>query len=130
MSRAKRWTFTVNNPAAHDHPPLWLPEHTTYGFQYEKGQQGTPHIQGWCTFSDKLSLAAAKRLHPTAHWEIMRGSLKKNIEYCSKEDSSESCYFTNGDASEKPPMQALREDIESGSALREIYSRNFSLSCR
>lgn len=130
MSRAKRWCFTVNNPRLTDHPTLWLPEGSRFGFQYERGQQGTPHIQGWVILTEKKSLHAVKQLHQTAHWEVMRGSLQKNIEYCSKSETRDSEYFSNELNLEKKPIQQLQEDVESGSGLREIFSRNFSMSCR
>lgn len=57
------------------------------GMQLEKGENGTPHFQGWVIFKSNQSLAAVKKLHGTAHWEMMRGSRDASIKYCSKPGS-------------------------------------------
>ncbi|GFQ86344.1 replication-associated protein [Trichonephila clavata] len=83
---AKRWTFTINNPWLNDHPSLWLINTDSYGFQYERGTNNTPHIQGFVIFSERRSLQQVKKMQNQAHWEIMKGSIKQNVEYCSKEE--------------------------------------------
>ncbi|GIX87261.1 ATP-dependent helicase Rep [Caerostris extrusa] len=85
---AKRWCFTINNPHVNDHPSIWLHGHENYGFQYEIGENNTPHVQGFVCFTERRSLQQVKQLHGTSHWETMKGSIKQNIEYCSKRETS------------------------------------------
>lgn len=54
-----------------------------YGF--EKGENGTPHIQGYVRFKNQKGFKALKKLLPTAHFEKAKGSDRDNFKYCSKE---------------------------------------------
>jgi hypothetical protein len=81
----KRWCFTVNysNEAIacfHD-----AADRAYVIIGREVGENGTPHMQGYITFFKPKRLGACKHIHPTAHWEIARGSTEQNISYCSKE---------------------------------------------
>ena len=50
----------------------------------ETGAEGTPHLQGFLV--TKVSkLSAMKKLHPTCHWEIAKGSAEQNRVYCTKQ---------------------------------------------
>ena len=51
----------------------------------ECGENGTPHLQGFVYFETKKSAAQMKEIHPTAHWESMRGTVDQAAEYCKKE---------------------------------------------
>lgn len=86
MAQATRWCFTINNYTPDD---LELVKNFgTYGkCQEEVGENGTPHLQGCCVFKSNQRISALKKLHPTAHWEVMRGTLEQAEEYCSKEDT-------------------------------------------
>jgi len=54
-------------------------------FGSERGASNTPHYQGFLVFPNGKSLSAAKKVLPTAHWEIKRGTFKQAIDYCKKE---------------------------------------------
>lgn len=65
--------------------------------QGEKGAEGgTPHLQGFCIMEKNQRLSAMKKIHPTAHWEIMKGSIEDSEKYCTKEDTADA---------EFPPVQ-------------------------
>jgi hypothetical protein len=82
------WCFTINN---------WSQdEKTILTAHFEKlkcrwimgeevGKEGTPHLQGSVYFESAKSFSAMKKLMPTAHLEIMRGTWDQNTKYCSKE---------------------------------------------
>ncbi len=87
MSRAKHWCITINNPGQGS-----IPHEDNYAelFQYlilgvEKGKEGTEHLQGYCVLQKKLSLIGVKKLFPTAHLEVARGTPKQASEYCKKD---------------------------------------------
>lgn len=87
--KSKQYVFTINNPT-----------HTTQEFldigrragavsgicQLEKGDAGTPHIQGFLRFANAKHFTAIKKLFPTAHVESAKSSFA-SWNYCSKEES-------------------------------------------
>lgn len=88
--QSKRWCFTVNNMevdnlcTAHFHPDI---DYMIQGDEVAPTTQ-TPHVQGYVIFTTNKRLAAVKKLLPTAHWEIAKGTTAQNIEYCSKDGES------------------------------------------
>lgn len=53
-------------------------------YQLEKGESGTPHLQGYLQLLQPGNLDQMRLLIPGAHWEACKGSPKQNIAYCSK----------------------------------------------
>ena len=51
----------------------------------EVGDEGTPHLQGYVQLKKITRLTGMKKLHPTAHWEVAKGTEEQNRTYCSKE---------------------------------------------
>lgn len=87
--RATCWSITINNPTEEDFDAVanrqgvvWFKQ---FEGQIEKGENGTPHIQGMLrTASTKFS--AVKKLFPRAHIEIAKSptALQK---YVTKEET-------------------------------------------
>jgi len=86
-SPARDWVFTINNPDSDDWDLLQAFPSKYLVFQVELGEEGTPHIQGFVQFEDKLRLTACKKLHKKAHWEKRRGTPDEARDYCMKEDT-------------------------------------------
>lgn len=88
MAQAKNWCFTLNNP---DYDELELADKlvdAVYAvFQLEIGENGTPHYQGYCMFSERLRLSQVRVYLATAHWETAKGTPKQNREYCTKPET-------------------------------------------
>lgn len=83
---AKRWCCTINNPTEEDYPETWLKAHVDYYyFAPEVGAGGTPHLQGFFVTKKPIRLTGLKKLHATAHFEKMRGTIDENFLYCSKQ---------------------------------------------
>lgn len=89
---SKRYCFTVNNYTALDVEVLSAADsHSIWGIQYlvygrEVGEEGTPHLQGAVLFEKKRSLPWLKKnFHPTAHFEVMRGTAVQAVRYCKKD---------------------------------------------
>lgn len=79
--------FTLNN---YDDDSMDL----MVGFDYcivgkEIGDKGTPHLQGYVCMTKRKRLTAMKRILPTAHLEIMRGTPYQAAEYCRKDGDYE-----------------------------------------
>jgi hypothetical protein len=85
-----QWCFTLNNYTDDEvsildslHPQKV--KYLVYGF--EKGESGTPHLQGYMQCVKKQRLTALKKLLPKAHWEAAKGSPAQNRTYCTKENN-------------------------------------------
>lgn len=87
---AKKWCFTLNNYTENEVsilsgsmvPTIFVKR---IMFQSEVSESGTEHLQGWVEFKSKkrpLEVFKLKRIH----WEKMKGTVKQNIEYCSKSE--------------------------------------------
>lgn len=87
---AKLWCFTWNNPTVTgDELANSIQQHNSsnnYVFQYEMGESGTPHFQGFIAFKNKVR---PKGLFGTdaIHWEKKgkKSTIGHNINYCTKE---------------------------------------------
>ena len=90
-TQCKRWCFTINNPT--DDDMFWEDaEHqeqfSFLAVQYEVGEQGTPHYQGFVILKRKNRLTWLKKnFNGRAHWEKTRGSDLEAAQYCMKEDT-------------------------------------------
>lgn len=108
MAQGKRWVFTVHFPfnpvipteagrrmqaiaagkeflVARAAPPLW----GVYGGCQLEVCPTTErvHAQGFVVFDKNHRLAACKKVHGTAHWELMKGTTEDSEKYCSKEET-------------------------------------------
>lgn len=116
--QGKRWCFTIFY-ASLDEALMSISEARDLG-SYGGCQveccptTGRHHIQGFCGFMSNKTLTAVKREHPTAHWELMKGTLEQNKRYCSKTDTSCSDYFSWGEWPVNE--QGKRSDLESAVA--------------
>lgn len=85
--QAKHWCFTVNNYT--DETLLQLTAMQNQSEYYivgkEVGENGTPHLQGYVAFKTKKRLALVKKILPTAHWEVKRGTVAEASDYCKKD---------------------------------------------
>lgn len=66
----KTWKYTINNYTQDDIDWVIKLDCTRHRCAMEVGEQGTPHLQGMITFRRTYRLAALKKLHDKAHWEV------------------------------------------------------------
>ena len=77
-------------------------------WQLERGANATPHYQGFLRFPNAVRATGVKEvLGERAHIEAMRGSPKRNYEYCTKIDGRIEGPFILGD-----PMDGVDRDWE------------------
>lgn len=98
------WNFTFNNYMDHMDHLISVLNHecTWYVFQEEKGENGTPHLQGTLKFINRKRLTQCKQLlGKELHWEITR-CVNASIAYCSKEETRAGKQWTKGIDIPKP----------------------------
>lgn len=129
---SRNWVFTLNNPKE----PLDFDKLNALSliYQLELGQEQTPHYQGYIRFEKNRRFSAVKKLLPTAHWEIRRGSHSQAIAYCSKEDTRiEGPWrfgdFTN-DQGKRSDLDEVKDLIDNGATLKDVYQEHFAASAR
>lgn len=108
IAPAKKWVFTWNNYTENwkDEIVPKIQRSGVFGCQPEIGKCGTPHIQGWVEFTEKLrplSLGLPKQIH----WEKMKGTVDDSIAYCSKSDTKNGDYITNKKSKRTLPEVSL-----------------------
>ena len=54
------WVFTLNNPQPEENPSFWPSRYVVY--QLERGEEGTPHYQGYIVFYSNKTLSAVKKM--------------------------------------------------------------------
>ena len=73
---------------------LW--KHGTYQIQgYEKGEQGTPHIQGYIEFENSVSLSTLKKINKRIHWEKEEEAKKQPFSIVKKKATGRRRGFKN-----------------------------------
>lgn len=94
ISPAKHWCFTLNNYSDKDIRSISSNSSIKkYIFQEETGKEGTPHLQGYIEFNEKvrpINMFDNNKIH----WEKCR-DIKKSIDYCSKEETRTGKIYTN-----------------------------------
>lgn len=89
MTQYVNWCFTLNNPTLDEESELQVTKeeisYVVYG--HEKGDSGTPHLQGYLELTRKMSLKQVRTLLNVAriHLENRKGTQEQAISYCKKE---------------------------------------------
>lgn len=87
MSIAKHWCFTLFEDECLFKEDEKL-SYCTYGREVCP-VTGKKHLQGYLCLKKKAKLSAMKKLHPTCHWEVKRGTVKEARQYCMKDGNYE-----------------------------------------
>lgn len=145
--RARNWCFTLNNPTSEliaDDVARW--SHVNQAaWQLEMGEQGTPHYQGYVTFTEPMRLGAVRALDETTeemHWEPRWRSHNQCLAYVTKEDRLEGPFFypdrvsvmgvegdrglgrgrggPRGGQGHRTDLQAVADALHAGVKIREI----------
>jgi len=117
--KSRGWCFTINNPTLGDTLDIEDLKRSVQYYIYgeEVGEdRGTPHLQGFVYFKQRVAFSRAKQLLQRAHVEAQRGTCNQAIEYCKKDGQ----WHEWGD----------RPDHGGGSTQRERWRRIIELAER
>lgn len=113
MSKARTYVYTLNNYTEEEEVATQALTCKYHVYGRERGDSGTPHLQGLIQFSSPRSFNAVKKLLPRAHLEVCQ-DLGRAISYCKKEGD----FWESGPApTVGRPKEALR--AERNKRLRE-----------
>ncbi len=89
-SRSRNWFFTLNNYNDNEidtiYNEIFKTNLVTLVFQEEKGENGTPHLQGCTAYKNARSFDSMKKLLPRANWSKVK-NLKNALAYCCKDET-------------------------------------------
>lgn len=124
MSRSKHWCFTLNNYTEEEQLRLRdvICSDVVYIiFGREIGDSGTPHLQGYVSFSARRGLAWIRaKISSRAHFEVARGSPSQAAAYCRKDGDSEEYGELPAGPGSRSDLVRLYGDIRSGKNEDEV----------
>jgi len=123
--RGRHWVFTLNNYDAADEQrlrALGAEERVSYlVWGREKGERGTPHLQGFISFALKVRWSTIKEaLGVRCHIELARGTPQEASAYCKKDGDFEEAGSLPLGRGERSDLDSLARSIAGGASLREI----------
>lgn len=121
--RLRNFCFTWNNyPADYEQVLRSIPaKYIVFG--EEKGESGTPHIQGYCELKAQTSFEVIKKKLPKAHIEPRKGSPQQAADYCKKDGK----FKEVGEISQpgkRTDIARLRSDIQKGKNRLYLYNNH------
>lgn len=124
----------MNNPIENQWP-AWMKtivedHEAKYGIcQLEKGESGTPHIQGYIYWPSEKSFKFMKTMFTGAHIEKAKGTPADNRKYCTKEEGRVAGPWEFGELPEKgkrSDLDGLKIDLDKGMDMKEISEIHFN----
>lgn len=116
MSKSRNWIFTLNNYTDDDVARLRTLDARYLIFGREIAPTtGTPHLQGYVTWTNPRALGGVRRLLPGCHVERARGLPSQCSDYCKKDGD----YEEFGERPADPGAQGDREKDRWDDALEK-----------
>lgn len=132
MSQSKYWCFTVNNYTAADEEKIksLVPDKASYlVYGRERGESGTPHLQGYLELPAKRRLRVVKGLPglDRAHLEVRRGSNQEAADYCKKDgDWEELGELSQSRQGRRSDLERVKGLIDGGASMAMVAEECFS----
>lgn len=120
MSESRFWCFTLNNYGEGEFEDIkkWKASYIVLG--REKGENGTPHIQGYIEYEKKKKFSALQKLNTRIHWERRKGTGEQASDYCKKEGD----YYERGTLAKgrgaRNDLDFIGREMEKGSTIRKV----------
>lgn len=132
---SKNWCFTLNNYIEDDETRLNALVDTNPKVDYiiygrEVGESGTPHLQGFITFKDKLRLVPAKQIvGSNPHMEVAK-NINAAIKYCKKENQWKEFGARGSSQGKRNDIELFKDAVKGGmlslSEIRETHSETYA----
>lgn len=118
MGQAKHWIVVINNPQPIDEAQLLMlqPKLTYSIVADETGAQGTPHLQCYLVFKNKMRFNSLKKLLPRAWLGIKKGTCKQASDYCKKDGK----FVEFGHLPEEQTAKATRISAETWAQTKKL----------
>jgi hypothetical protein len=102
-------------------------------FQYEQGENGTKHLQGFMHFERPMDFQVVCRIFPTMHLQKCDGKNFDNRDYCMKSDTHIDGYdfVENGvlvEERQRTDMDAFRYDVINNMPIDELFIKHPNLT--
>lgn len=133
MSYAKNWVFTEHDVENQD-LTKWAVNEAVQFIQYqleEAPDTGKEHFQGMLLLKTRHRIGQLKKMFsPTAHWEVMKGTVSQSLAYTSKEETRIGGPWRFGEVDEaggqgsRADIRELKRKIDSGVSLDVIQDEN------
>lgn len=81
----------------------------SYVFQEERGQEGTPHLQGIVHYRQQVAFSTIKQISIRIHWERCI-DIRASVEYCSNPEKRSGLIWISGFSLPQVQVQVLRPD--------------------
>lgn len=104
-TRSRAYVYTLNNFTFEETLYYQAIPCKFHVYGEEKGEKGTPHLQGYIYFENARYFNSVCKLLKRAHVAVARGDAQQNVDYCLKQGGKN---FVNGDI----PSKGKRSDIE------------------
>jgi len=113
---ARRYAFTLNNPV--EQLDFSVAPKVRYAiWQLEKGENGTPHYQGYMVMESAVKLGGMKLIVPGAHFEPCKGTHEQNKAYCTKVEGRQEGPWTHGvepEQGKRTDLVEIKEKLDAG----------------
>jgi len=129
----RHWCFTLNNYTQDDIAKLQLLSGKCRYLLYGKevGHSGTPHLQGFVSFSSPRKVTALHKLFQ-AHWSVAR-DVAASVAYCKKDGDITEFGFSPADSrlnqGKRTDLEGLRDAINEGESDRKKLRQSFPGVC-
>lgn len=131
--QSRGWVFTLNNHNSVDAPRVFADTASYCVWQEERGESGTPHLQGYLYFSTgPRRLSSLKALLPSAHFEPRRGSHDQARDYVTKDDTRISGPYEYGTEpvatgqGARSDLVSLKRALDDDRPLSEVWDEHFN----
>ena len=120
----------MNNPEAEDWRRLQAIDARRLIAAEERGEKGTLHIQGAIVFKKPYRFQRVKEaLGPRTHIELMHGTWKQNVTYCSKDNDVKILYDNTAQGARTDLHEAMQA-IDDGAGDAELYRSHPAVMAR
>jgi hypothetical protein len=131
--RGKYWCFTLNNYTEEEKKlvsdAVEHNEDITYVcFGIEKGETGTPHLQGYMEFKQRIRLGAIKRIggFKRVHLELRQGTAAQAKAYCEKDgEFFEFGVLKKSQQGKRSDLLAVKDLIDGGADEAKVAEEHF-----